>query len=110
VDTSRLVSTHYLPGLSGVNGNRTNIGVSNPGTSTALVFISLYDTSGLERGGFATEIPPRSYRQFNDIFEHFRTGPLHAAMVSVTSSNAVVYAAASIVRNDTGDATFVMQP
>jgi hypothetical protein len=110
VDTSRLVSTYHLPGLSGVDGNRTNVGIANPGTTPALVFISLSDTAGLERGGFATEIPARSYRQFNDIFDHFGTGPLNAAMVTVSSSNTVVYAAASIVRSDTGDATFVMQP
>jgi len=110
VETSKLVSEHFLPGLSGVNGNRTNIGVSNPTAQDTLVWIELFDTSGLSRGSFATGIPARSYRQFNDIFSAFQAGPLNAAMIRVVASDAVVYAYASIVRNDTGDATFVMQP
>jgi hypothetical protein len=108
LDTWKLVSHHYLPGLSGIDGNRTNVGVSNPTTTDALVWIELIDTSGLSRGAFATAIPARSYRQFNDIFSHFQAGPLNAAMVRVVSTNVPVYAYASIVRNDTGDATFVM--
>jgi hypothetical protein len=110
VDTSRLVTEHFLPGLSGVDGNRTNVGVSNPGTSPTLFWIELIDTSGESRGAFATSVPARSYRQFNDIFSYFQAGPLNAAMIRIVSSDAPVYAYASIVRNDTGDATFVMQP
>ena len=110
VDTSRLVTEHFLPGLSGVDGNRTNVGVSNPSAAATIVWIELIDTSGESRGAFATSVPARSYRQFNDIFSHFQAGPLNAAMVRVVASDAVVYAYASIVRNDTGDATFVMQP
>lgn len=107
LETSRLLSHHYLTGISGVGGNRTNVGVSNPTTTDALVWIELFDTSGRSRGSIATGIPARSYRQFNDIFSYFQAGPLNAAMVRVASTNTVVYAYASIVRNDTGDATFV---
>ena len=110
VDTTKLVSEHFLPGLTGVDGNRTNVGVSNPSTTDTLIWIELFDTSGLSRGAFATTVAARSYRQFNDIFGHFQAGPLNAAMVRVSAVNATVYAYASIVRNDTGDATFVMQP
>jgi hypothetical protein len=107
VELWRLVSENFLPGLSGVDGNRTNIGVSNPTNATSIVWIELFDTSGLSRGAFATGIAPRSYRQFNDIFSHFQAGPLNAAMVRVSSTNTPIYAYASVVRNDTGDATFV---
>lgn len=110
VDTSRLVSEHFLPGLSGLDGNRTNIGVSNPTTAATIVWFELIDTSGESRGAFATAVAPRSYLQLNDIFSHFQAGPLNAAMVRVVSSDTPVYAYASIVRNDSGDATFVMQP
>lgn len=102
-----LSSEHYLFGLSGVDGNRTNIGVSNPHGRAVVVWIGLYDTAGLERGGFVTEIPARSYRQFNDIFSHFQTGPLDAAMVRVSGVNGTAYPYASVVRNDTGDPTFI---
>ena len=110
IDTSRLVSEQFLPGLSGVDGNRTNVGVSNPTTAAAIVWFELIDTSGESRGAFARAVGPRSYLQLNDIFSHFQAGPLNAAMVRVVSSNVPVYAYASIVRNDSGDATFVMQP
>jgi hypothetical protein len=108
LDTGKLVTTHYLPGLTGIDGNRTNVGISNPTNTSALVWVELFDTSGLSRGSFATGVPPRSFKQLNDIFSHFRTGPLNAAMVRVSSTNVPVYAYASIVRNDTGDATFVI--
>jgi hypothetical protein len=101
------VSDVYLPGLTGVDGNRTNVGVSNPHDQPAMIWIEMFDTSGLSRGAFATAIPARSYRQFNDIFAHFQAGPLNAAMVRVTGIDRTIYAYASIVRNDSGDATYV---
>jgi hypothetical protein len=107
VRLDRLVSEVFLPGLSGVNGNRTNVGVSNPHNEDVLFWVELIDTSGLSRGAFATSVPPRSYRQFNDIFAHFQAGPLNAAMVRIIATNQTIYAYASIVRNDTGDATWI---
>lgn len=107
IETSRLVSDHYLTGLTGVDGNRTNVGVSNPFDTDALIWVEMIDTSGLSRGAFTTIVKARSYVQFNDIFDAFQAGPLNAAMVHVSSSNSTIYAYASIVRNDTGDASFV---
>jgi hypothetical protein len=107
VRADQLVSEQFLVGLSGVNGNRTNVGISNPHDRAVTVWIGLYDTAGLERGGFVTAIPARSYRQFNDIFNEFQAGPLDAAMVRVHGVNGTFYAYASVVRNDTGDPTFI---
>jgi hypothetical protein len=107
VRADRMVSDVFLPGISGINGNRTNIGVFNPHNTHELFWVTLYDTSGLSRGAFATFVAPRSYRQFNDIFSHFQAGPLGAAMIRVTATNNTIYAYASVVRNDTGDATFI---
>lgn len=107
VTVDRMVSDVFLPGISGIGGNRTNIGVSNPHNTHVLFWITLYDTAGLERGSFATSVAPRSYKQFNDIFAHFQAGPLGAAMIRVTGVDHTVYAYASVVRNDTGDASFI---
>ena len=98
---------NYLPGVSGTDGNRTNIGVSNPHDTPVQFWVELFDTSGLSRGAFSTIVEPRSYRPFNDIFSHFQAGPLNAAMVRVLAINKPLYAYASVVRADTGDATFV---
>ncbi|MGN6183547.1 MAG: hypothetical protein ACTHQM_07825 [Thermoanaerobaculia bacterium] len=107
IDTNRLLSDQYMAGITGVDGNRTNIGISNPTNQDTIAWIELIDTAGNSRGEFAVSLGPRSYRQFNDIFSHFNTGPLNAAMVRVISQNTIIYAYASIVRNDSGDATFV---
>ncbi|HEX8618316.1 MAG TPA: hypothetical protein VF911_12080 [Thermoanaerobaculia bacterium] len=107
VRLDRLVSDQFLHGLSGINGNRTNIGISNPHNYAALVWVTLYDTSGLSRGSYSTMLEPRSYKQINDIFSQFNAGPLDAAMVRITSTNSSIYAYASVVRNDTGDATYI---
>lgn len=98
---------NYLPGVSGTDGNRTNIGVSNPHDTAVQFWVELFDTSGLSRGAFSTVVEPRSYRPFNDIFSHFQAGPLNVAMVRVLAINKPLYPYASIVRSDTGDATFV---
>lgn len=96
----------YLPGLSGLEGNRTNVGIANPAAVESSAFISLYDREGEFRGGFSTVIAPRTLYLLNDVFSHFQGGPLDAATIQVTTSNGV-YAYASVVRADTGDADFV---
>lgn len=106
VPATKLAKEAYLSALSGVNGNRTNVGIANPGDTDAEVFISLFARDGEARGGFATVIPAFSVRQMNDIFSQFQTGPLDGATIQITSSHGV-YPYASIVRNDTGDADFV---
>lgn len=107
VRLDRLVSDVFLPGVTGINGNRTNVGVSNPHTVHSLVWVELIDTAGNSRGAFTIAVPPRSYRQLNDIFSYFQSGPLNAAMVRVTGVDHTVYAYASVVRNDSGDPTYI---
>jgi hypothetical protein len=103
-----LQTENILNGVSGVDGNRTNIGVSNPHTEDVLVWIALYDTAGSARGAFTYAVPARSYRQLDQIFQYFQAGQLNAATIRVSSMSLPVYAYASIVRADTGDATFVV--
>jgi hypothetical protein len=98
---------NYLPGVSGVDGNRTNIGVSNPHDTDVGFWVELFDTSGLSRGSFRTTVEAHSYKPFNDIFSHFQAGPLNAAMVHVLAIEKPLYPYASVVRADTGDATFI---
>lgn len=107
VTVDRLVTDSFLPGLTGLDGNRTNVGVSNPHGHSVNFWLSLYDTSGAFRGSFSAAVGPHSYRQFNDIFAWFQAGPLRSAMVRVQAFGGTVYPWASIVRNDSGDPTFV---
>lgn len=96
----------YLPGLSSTGGNRTNVGIVNPGPKEVAVFLSLFEADGNFRGGFSTTISPGAVRQFNDIFAEFSAIGLDGATLQVTSSDGV-YPYASIVRSDSGDADFV---
>jgi hypothetical protein len=107
ITTDDLRMESHLTGLKGVGGSRTNVGVSNPHDVAAHFWVTLYDTSGASRGAFATAVPARSYVQFNDIFAHFQAGPLHAATIRISASEKPLFAYASIVRNDSGDPTFV---
>ncbi|HEX4933435.1 MAG TPA: protease inhibitor I9 family protein, partial [Gemmatimonadaceae bacterium] len=96
----------YLAGLSGTGGNRTNVGIANPGPNDVALFLSLFEADGNFRGGFSTVIPSGTVRQYNDIFAEFGAGNLDGATLQVTSSDGV-YPYASIVRSDSGDADFV---
>lgn len=104
---AKLSKEAFIPGLSGLNGNRSNAGIANPEAEPAAVFISIFNAEGEARGGFATEVAPFSVLQLNDVFSYFQTGPLEGATVQVRSSHGV-YAFASIVRADSGDADFVI--
>lgn len=103
---TKLSREAFLPGLSGVDGNRTNVGIANPSDKKTSVSIAIYDRDGEFSGSFTTEVGRYSVLTLNDVFSHFQTGPLDGATIQVRSSNGV-YAYASIVRDDSGDADFV---
>jgi len=103
---SMLGRNTYLPGLSGIGGNRTNVGVSNPHDTAVNLFVSLFEPSGELRGGFATTVQPRSLFQINDIFVSFGVTPFEGASIRITSSRGV-FPYATIIRNDSGDADLI---
>ena len=105
VPLSKLSTVAVIPGLSGVGGNRTNIGIANPSATTAAAFITLYDSTGESHGGFAVNVAPRSVLTINDIFSWFGQ-PYDGATVQVSSQNPI-YAYGSVIRSDTGDSDFV---
>lgn len=96
-----------LIGLSNANGNRTNLGIANPHAFPVVVWLSMSDGSGADRGFLAVEVEPRSVRPIHDIFAAFLVREaLDGAHVHVVAP-AGVYAYASVVRADSCDATFV---
>jgi hypothetical protein len=104
---TKLSKEAFLTGLSGLSGNRTNVGVANPDSLPADFSISLFDEEGEFRGSFTTRVAPYSVLQFNDVFAQFQAGPLEGATIQIRSSHGV-YAYASVVREDSGDADFVI--
>lgn len=101
-----LTRDHYLTGLSGLDGNRTNVGISNPWDVPVGYTIELYDMDGELRGSFNTVVGAKQVMQYNDVFSQFSAGPLEGATVRIVSEFGV-YAYASVVRSDSGDARFI---
>jgi hypothetical protein len=105
---SLLNTQGYLYGLSGVNGNRVNVGIANP---NATVLVGMLSIMGKNRDSLASEsftLQPHETRQFNDIFARFGITPQADVQVEFnTSDGSRFYLYASEVRNDTGDAIFI---
>jgi hypothetical protein len=101
-----LTREHYLTGLTGVGGNRTNVGISNPWDLPNGFVIALYDGNGLHQGSFPSSVGPRQVVQLNDVFASFSTAPVAGATVHVVSEFPV-YTYASVVRGDSGDARLI---
>jgi hypothetical protein len=107
IPVAKLSRETYLPGLTALHGNRTNVGIANPSNIPADVSLDMYDEYGDYSGGFTITVPPRGLHLLNDVFAHFQTGPLENATLQVTSTKGV-YAYASIVRSDSGDGDFIV--
>lgn len=97
----------FLYGLSGVNGNRVNVGVANPNASAIDVTLIVNDKSNNFLYTTAFTVQPHETRQFNDIFASFGLTPQADVQVNFTSEQ-VLFGYASEVRNDTGDAIFIV--
>jgi len=101
---STLPETAWLHGLIGFRGFRTNVGVANA-TGTQVSFsLAWYDKHGEPHGsaGMFT-VEPYSLYIFNDIFDAVGMEPDEGLSLRILASDRV-YAYASVIRNDTGDA------
>jgi hypothetical protein len=96
----------FMYGLSGINGNRVNIGVANPNAAAATVVVRVKDKNNgtLHTEGFTLQ--PHETRQVNDVFTAYGIALQDGIQVTYMSDQ-VIYGYASEVRNDTGDAIFV---
>lgn len=100
----------YLFGLSGIDGNRLNIGVANPNDIPVTVRIQVSDASARELHSREVTIAAHAYVQYNDIFTTFAITPRAGVSVNINSFdpqvNRPIYGYSSEVRNDSGDAIF----
>lgn len=98
----------FLYGLSGIDGNRVNIGVANPNGSTIGVTLVVSDKNHVQLHTESITLQPHETRQINDVFSAYGITPQDSLQVQfISASGAVIYGYASEVRNDTGDAIFV---
>ncbi len=111
-DSSALMSggqSAHLPQLTQNVAYRTNIGVTNTGTATANVTVTLYDSAGNPAGWSDTrDYAPAQFYQYDQPFLRTPAGTIDSgyALVTVNSgSGVVVYA--SVIDQNTGDATTI---
>lgn len=97
----------YLFGLSGINGNRVNIGVANANTTAIDVNLQINDRANTSLHSSSFTLQPHQTLQFNDIFTRFGIAPQADVQVQFFSAADLIYGYASEVRNDTGDAIFI---
>jgi hypothetical protein len=106
VPVDALATEHVLSGIIASEARRTNLGISNPWLVPASVTLTLYGPAGQQLGQMHRIVPALEVLQINDAFAAFGTEPVAEASVRI-ASQVGVYAYASIVRNDSGDAIFV---
>jgi hypothetical protein len=98
-----------LPHLLENTGFRTNIGLLNAGTATAKVDVTLFDGEGLSLESFTITLEPGQWQQeYRPFFNRVGREDLDAAWAQVdVLSGDGVFAYASVLDNNTNDATTV---
>lgn len=104
----RLLSRQaFLYGLSGMNGNRVNVGVANPNSTAVDVQFAINARDHTSLYSERITVQPHQTLQFNDIFARFGIALQSDVQVTFDTVEGLIYGYGSEVRNDTGDAIFV---
>ncbi len=101
----------FLPGLSGVDGNRTNVGIANPQDRDINPALDIYDGDHNELAHVDLTVPAHQVLQINDIFATYGIAPQDNVQVEISTNNYSeidrFYAYASVARDQTSDAVFI---
>jgi hypothetical protein len=107
IDKGYLSRQAYMYGLSGINGNRLNIGVANPNDTSEQIQLTVSDRNNVVLYSSSFTLGPHAYVQYGDIFNTLAIPAQDGVVVNFGSVNNLIYGFASEVRNDTGDAVFI---
>jgi hypothetical protein len=107
VGTNYLSRQAFMYGLSGINGNRVNVGLANPNTFVVTGTLRFSDKNGVDLASTSVTLQPHETRQYNDVFTAFGFAPQADVQVEFNAVEFGIYGYASEVRNDSGDAIFV---
>ena len=100
----------YVSGVSTTAGNRVSVGIANPTENTFDVTLSVRDASdGSTLYSETITLHPHQLVQFSDVAARWDLPESSTIKFKITSTGNENYffAYASVVRNDTGDATFL---
>jgi hypothetical protein len=104
----QLSKNAWINGVIGIRGNRTNLGIANPNNGVAKYTLQFYDKSGNLQGTVSNQtIQPWDVILLNDIFLQLHSAPDEGVTIHLIA-DVPIYAYASVVRNDTGDAYTIM--
>ena len=107
---NELGTQNLLPGVTGVDGNRANVGIANFQDTPTQVYVDVKTGTNDTLKSLVLDPQPHQLLQVNDIFATWGIPPQGNVVVHVSSTTweTRVYAYASIVRNDTGDAITIL--
>lgn len=110
LDTGDLRRQSYVSGVSTIEGNRVSFGIANPTGNSFEV--NLYVDDAQDNVSLHSEtvtLEPRQVVQFSDVAARWGLPESSTIRIQVSSAlnENLVYAYASVVRNDTGDASFL---
>jgi hypothetical protein len=110
LDTGDLRRQSYVSGVSTIEGNRVSFGIANPTGSSFEVNLYVDDAQDNVNLHFETvTLEPHQLIQFSDVAARWGLPGSSTIRIQVSSAlnENLVYAYASVVRNDTGDASFL---
>ncbi|MHB0968472.1 MAG: hypothetical protein ACYC7A_08805 [Thermoanaerobaculia bacterium] len=107
IGTTYLRRQAYMGGLSGLGGNRVNIGVANPDNAVVTANLTIKNKLNVSLYSETITLQPHQTQQFNDIFARWSIAPQDDVVVQFNTGDQIIYGYASEVRNDSGDAIFI---
>lgn len=93
--------------LPGDQGNRSNAGITNPNPVGVNVSLAWFEPDGSFAGAVSFAIPAGSVYRINDVFA-FANKPRSTPLTMEVSADAPIYAWGSVVREENGDASFLV--
>jgi len=110
IPTVDLRRQSYVSGVSTLAGNRVSVGIANPTGNTFEVTLRVRDASDNTDLYWETiALAPHQLVQFSDVAARWGliASPTITIQVNSGANESPIFAYASVVRNDTGDATFL---
>lgn len=107
VPFAMLSNSGIVAPLPGDHGNRSNAGITNPNPFDITVSLAWFDPEGSFAGGVSFGVPASSVYRINDVFA-FANLPRTTPLTMEIKSDSKIYVWGSVVREENGDASFLM--
>ncbi len=107
----RLTNESFISGVSTAAGTRLSVGVANTTDFLLHVHIKVKDDTGAQLSGVTVTVGPHELVQLDRVADLWNLPPRDSVTIELgtvaTDPSAVFFGYASVVRDDTGDATFL---